>query len=343
VTLREVRRAECSQYYVANLRRAEKMAAVTGNGKTLLRRGGGARATSLLLVGALLVAAGSGSHVINIGVILPLDTGDAWSLRFAGPAIEYAIASVQRRPLAAVLHPRSRMTPHVSLPNHVLRVEVNDSRCSDTWGPLSAFDMYLTGRVNLFLGPVCEYAVAAVARYSPHWDIPVITPGALVAAFDNRAKYRLLTRIAGSYSKLAESLDALLQRFVWRPGAVGLIYQKRARKSRATATDSESAVGKSDCYFVMQAVHQRLEALLRLSTAAASNSSSTAAHAEAIWYQSIEPDALDVERKLREMALHARSKSTQEWTAAQIMPLSTRPRHSSRPHSVPDVQMSPHP
>jgi len=276
------------------------MAAVTGSGKTLHGRDGACATWSLLIIGALLTGSGR-SHVISVGVILPFEAGEPWSLGLAGPAIEYGVASVERRrPVDSV----GRRMTSVMLSKHVLRIHVNDSRCSDTWGPLSAFDMYLTGRANIFLGPVCEYAVAAVARYSPHWNIPVITPGALVLDFDNRAKYQLLTRISGSYSKLAESLSALLRRLDWRPSTVGLIYQQRPTTQPSTA-DSAATVGNSDCFFVMQAVHSRLEALRRPFTAAGSNTSSAGA---GIWYQSIRRDALNAEKKLREMALHARSK-----------------------------------
>jgi len=293
------------------------MAAVTGSGITLRGRDGACATSSLLLIGALLTGSGSGSHVVSIGVILPFDSDDPWSMRVAGPAIEYAVASVQRlRPgnFAAV-----RRVTTVSLPKHVLQIHVNDSRCSDTWGPLSAFDMYLTGRADVFLGPVCEYAVAAVARYSPHWDIPVITPGALVLDFDNRANYQLLTRISGSYTKLAESLSALLQRFNWRPGTVGLVYQQRPRK-RSPTSNSTSTLGNSDCFFVMQAVHSRLESLRRPLTDAVANTSSAEARAAGIWYQSIKHDALNAEKKLREIAQHARSKfsllcgKVRDWT-----------------------------
>ena len=271
------------------------MAAVSGSGKTSRGRRGACAMSSLLLIGALLTGSG-GSHVISIGVILPFDSSDLWSLRLAGPAIEYAVSSVQRwNPVAPV-----------TLSKHVLQINVNDSRCSETWGPLSAFEMYLAGRANVFLGPVCEYAIAAVARYSPHWNIPVITPGALVLDFDNRATYRLLTRISGSYSKLAESLVVLLRLFDWRPRTVGLLYQQLTRKRRT----SRSNVGKSDCFFVMQAVHARLKALRRPPAGAASNSSSGEARTADIWYRWIEHDAVNADEKLREMALHARSKFT---------------------------------
>jgi len=249
-----------------------------------------------LLVTAALLTGSDGS---NVSVILPFDAGKLWSLPLAGPAIEFAVSSVHR------WSPSGRRVTSVSLSRHELHIHVNDSRCSDTWGPLSAFDMHLAGRANVFLGPVCEYAIAPVARYSPYWGIPVITPGALALAFDNRDNYRLLTRISGSYSKLAGSLIALMRLFDWRSGNVGLFYQQRSSGPR----NSRSSLGNSDCFFAMQAVHFRLEALRRPLTAdVSSNSTSGEAVPADIWYKSIQHDALNAEEKLREMALHARSK-----------------------------------
>jgi len=269
------------------------MASVTGNGRDCAC----AVSLSLLFItGALMTGSCCGSHVVSVGVILPFDAGEMWSLHLAGPAIEFGVATVQSGD--------HRLTT-VTLPNHFLQIHANDSRCSDTWGPLSAFDMYLSRRANVFLGPVCEYAVAAVARYSPHWDIPVITPGALVLDFDNRANYRLLTRIAGSYTKLAESLSVLLRLFDWGPATVGLVYQQRttSKARRSSSYSSARSVGNSDCFFVMQAVHSHLEALRRSSGVSNASSSSGGT-----WYRSIKEDALNAEDKLRELSLHARSK-----------------------------------
>jgi len=88
---------------------------------------------SLLLVGALLTGSSVDSDVINLGVILPFDGADPWSLRLVSPAVEYAVEWVQRRrPAQSVGHP----VTSVSLRHHAVKIHVNDSRCSDTWGPL---------------------------------------------------------------------------------------------------------------------------------------------------------------------------------------------------------------
>lgn len=55
---------------------------------------------------------------------------------------------------------------------------------------------------DVFLGPVCDYAVAPVARYSAFWNVPVITGGALADDFRDKNEYKLLTRMTGSYTQV---------------------------------------------------------------------------------------------------------------------------------------------
>lgn len=196
------------------------------------------------------------SHSVKIGVILPYDVQYPWSTHLTIPAIQYAVDSI-RLPIgrrgaesAAVDEPR----PGVGLLASVASVDVaiNDSRCSETFGPLAAFDMHLAGVAHVFVGPVCHYAVAPVARFSPHWNIPVITAGALVHAFDNRSdEFRLLTRMLGPYCKLSDSVAAILSAFGWT-SSIGLIYRQHAEGS------TRAAAGKSEFYFLAQAIHFRL-------------------------------------------------------------------------------------
>ena len=59
-------------------------------------------------------------------------------------------------------------------------------------------------KVHVFLGPVCDYSVAPVARYSSYWHKPVVSVGAMAHSFgtDKRApgaEYRLLTRVGVTF------------------------------------------------------------------------------------------------------------------------------------------------
>ena len=179
--------------------------------------------------------AGRHQQTIRIGVILPYDGPYAWALPKTRPGIEYAIAEVRRRRL---------------LPTVDVRVEYGDSRCSDIYGPLVAIDMYHKRTADVFIGPACDYSVAPIARFSPHWNIPVITGGALVQAFVDKRQYRLLTRISGSYAELGAFADRLFAGvFGWT--TVGLVYSSNLGERQR--------LGKTDCYFVMEAVYLLLK------------------------------------------------------------------------------------
>ncbi|KAJ8380438.1 hypothetical protein SKAU_G00012160 [Synaphobranchus kaupii] len=96
---------------------------------------------------------------------------------------------------------------------------------------------------DLILGPVCEYAAAPVVRMASHWNIPVISAGALATGFSQKEKeYSHLTRIAPSYLKMAETFSALFEHFGWK--SVLLIYED----------DRE----ERNCFFTVEGVHGSL-------------------------------------------------------------------------------------
>ena len=123
--------------------------------------------------------------IIQIGVILPLADHHLWSLKMALPAITLAVEEVNNN--TSLLQGLS------------LVINARDSECSETIGPLAAFDMYVNQSADVFLGPACDYSVAPVARFSKFWGIPVLSAGALVAAFKDKTEYRLLTRVQVSW------------------------------------------------------------------------------------------------------------------------------------------------
>lgn len=100
---------------------------------------------------------------------------------------------------------------------------------------------------DLILGPVCEYEAAAVVRLASHWDIPVISAGALAAGFTNKdSEYSHLTRIAPSYTKMAEIFAAMFHRFGWSSAL--LIYEDE-KKER-------------NCYFTVEGVYHLMDSSL---------------------------------------------------------------------------------
>ncbi|XP_041644000.1 atrial natriuretic peptide receptor 3 [Cheilinus undulatus] len=93
---------------------------------------------------------------------------------------------------------------------------------------------------DLILGPVCEYEAAAVVRLASHWDIPLISAGALAAGFSNKkSEYSHLTRIAPSYVKMAETFRAMFEHFTWRSALLVFEDDKEER----------------NCYFTLEGVY----------------------------------------------------------------------------------------
>ena len=174
------------------------------------------------------------NRTLKIGVILPFSGGYPWTLTKSRPAIEYAVETVLGRPDL--------------LAGWRIVVTYGDSQCSEVHGPLVAIDMYLNRSADVFLGPACDYSVAPIARFSPHWNIPVITGGALVQAFLDKTQYRLLTRMTGSYAKLGESVGRLFAAYNWTVGA--LLYHNNLGRRQS--------LGKSNCFFVMEATYANL-------------------------------------------------------------------------------------
>ncbi|XP_035513673.1 atrial natriuretic peptide receptor 3 [Morone saxatilis] len=92
---------------------------------------------------------------------------------------------------------------------------------------------------DLILGPVCEYEAAAVVRLASHWNIPVISAGALAVGFSNKnAEYSHLTRIAPSYVKMAETFSAMFEHFTWKSAL--LVYEDKEERN---------------CYFTLEGVY----------------------------------------------------------------------------------------
>ncbi|CAG5126337.1 unnamed protein product, partial [Candidula unifasciata] len=123
----------------------------------------------------------SPSNVIKIGVLLPFTGNHQWVLQATFPAIQLATETVQKDP--TILH------------GYRFVLNVADSACSETFGPLAAIDMYVNQSAHVFVGPACEYAIAPVARFSYYWGIPVLTAGGMVSAFADKNEYKLLTRV----------------------------------------------------------------------------------------------------------------------------------------------------
>lgn len=120
------------------------------------------------------------NHQIHLAVLLPSRPVDEMSERSTQilattlPVIELAIRAVKEKRI---------------LNGYELIIHHRDTQCSSTFGPMAAFDLFNRQEADVFLGPICDYVLAPVARYASVWRRPVLTTGGLAAAFNNKVKF----------------------------------------------------------------------------------------------------------------------------------------------------------
>lgn len=164
-----------------------------------------------VVIGEFVIQPSSGSKQrkaspIHIAAILPKSERMLFSISRMTPAFEVAKETVEKKGLLA---------------DYELAATFEDSKCSGRDAPIKAFDIYRNIGVQLFLGPVCDYALAPIARYAPFWNIPVISPGGLAHDFGAdktvpNMEFPTLTRIGATFNTLAQCVIRLVKTFSWR-------------------------------------------------------------------------------------------------------------------------------
>uniref|UniRef100_A0A1B6L105 Guanylate cyclase n=1 Tax=Graphocephala atropunctata TaxID=36148 RepID=A0A1B6L105_9HEMI len=172
---------------------------------------------------------------VRLAVIAPNDT-------FASEQTLQQILPPVRLAVKAVSDPVTGMLPGWKI--HLLH---RNSNCSSTIGPLAAVELHKD--LDAFLGPVCDYVIAPVARYAGVWGLPVLTAGAQVDHFIHKSEFPTLTRMMGSYVHVGEALLHILRKFNW--SVAGLLYYNHPINSNK---------GNSKCYFTLQGVFMALGA-----------------------------------------------------------------------------------
>lgn len=182
-----------------------------------------------LCVCALLLLSPALAHTfsedIQVLVFLPHNNSYLFSHARVAPAILYA----QQRLEAA----------GGAYSGFHFNIQFEDSDCVNA-ALYRLVDRSCGQKPDLILGPVCEYEAAAVVRLASHWNIPVISAGALATAFSSKStEYSHLTRIAPSYVKMAETFSAMFEHFTWKNAL--LVYED----------DKE----ERNCYFTLEGVY----------------------------------------------------------------------------------------
>lgn len=142
---------------------------------------------------------------VTLAAILPKNNAVyAWAWPRVAPALTRALDRVNSDPSL--------------LPGHhlVLIFEGSDTKegqCSESVAPLAAVDLRLSHNPWAFIGPGCDYAAAQVARFTGHWNVPMVTAGAAAIAFE---EYTSITNTGPTHKKLGEFVVQMHQYFGWR-------------------------------------------------------------------------------------------------------------------------------
>lgn len=165
------------------------------------------------------------SEDVEVLVFLPQNNSYLFSHARVAPAILYA----QQRL-------KARGGQYSGLDFHI---QFENSDCVNS-AFFSLVDRSCGQRPDVILGPVCEYEAAATVRLASHWDIPVVSAGALAMGFsDKSSEYSRLTRVAPSYVKMAETFGAMFEHFGW--SAALLVYEDDKQER--------------NCYFTLEGVY----------------------------------------------------------------------------------------
>ncbi|XP_069101884.1 atrial natriuretic peptide receptor 1-like isoform X2 [Argopecten irradians] len=136
---------------------------------------------------------------VKIALMIP-EKHQYFSRMMVEPAIEVAIIEVEKRNL---------------LPFHTLNVTMYNTQCDAVRAPLEAFRFMRDGG-HAFLGPVCDYSLAPVARYAPYWGLPIVSPGGLAEDFlDKKKEYKTLTRMGSAFDSMTRFLLAAIAHYRW--------------------------------------------------------------------------------------------------------------------------------
>lgn len=146
----------------------------------------------------------------NVGVILPFDNSYLFSKWKLMPTIKLSQKYLAER---SITH------------GFKFKFFDMDSKCSDTHGPIAAFDLYDQQKVNCFIGPMCDYSLSPVALYASEWAVPVLSPGGLSHMFgrDKLMDYTTLTRVGVTMESVTRSIVGIMKHFGWTK--MKLLYQ----------------------------------------------------------------------------------------------------------------------
>ncbi|XP_053857335.1 atrial natriuretic peptide receptor 1 isoform X5 [Vidua macroura] len=169
---------------------------------------------------ALVPGAVTAPAPLTLAVVLPQhNLTYPWAWPRVGPAVRLA---------AAAVNSRRDLLPGFTLGWVFGNSEDRHGVCSEMAAPLVAVDLRLAHHPAAFLGPGCVYSAAPVARFTSHWQLPLVTAGAEAHGFDDKSEeFGLTTRAGPSHRKLGELGVQLHRRFNWTRRALLVYWDER--------------------------------------------------------------------------------------------------------------------
>lgn len=171
---------------------------------------------------------------VTLAVVLPMTNVDyPWAWPRVAPAIKKAISKVNCDPW---------LLPGLKLQLVNGNSENRDGYCSDSMAPLVAVDLKFAYDPWAFIGPGCVYSSSPVARFTSHWDVPMVTAGARAIGFK---VHRAVTNTGPTHLKLGEFSLKIQQTFKWQHAM--LLY-----------TDNTNSNDDRPYFFAVEGVFQHL-------------------------------------------------------------------------------------
>ncbi|XP_054619251.1 atrial natriuretic peptide receptor 1-like isoform X3 [Dunckerocampus dactyliophorus] len=176
---------------------------------------------------------------VTLAVILPLsNTNYAWAWPRVAPALHQAVWHVNSDP---------RLLPGLKLTLVHGSSENRDGFCSDSTALLVAVDLKLAHDPWAFVGPGCVFSSSPVARFTTHWDVPMVTAGAHAIGFES---YAAVTNTGPTHRKLGEFGVRLQETLGWQRQAM-VIYTNNA-------SDANDPNDDQPCFFAVEGLYSSL-------------------------------------------------------------------------------------
>uniref|UniRef100_A0A3P9M431 Guanylate cyclase n=1 Tax=Oryzias latipes TaxID=8090 RepID=A0A3P9M431_ORYLA len=169
---------------------------------------------------------------VTLAAILPLTNTDyPWAWPRVAPALYRAVDSVNSDPY---------LLPGLKLQLVHGSSENREGFCSDSAAPLVAVDLKLSHDPWAFIGPGCDYSSSPVARFTTHWDVPMVTAGARADGF---SKFAAVTNTGPTHKKLGEFSLKIQETFGWHHHTM-LIF-----------SDNKDDNDERTCYFAIEGLY----------------------------------------------------------------------------------------